>query len=82
MTSKRESWGDYYGYPKCCIRSFHSMLRKNILFHQISDVRKNATKNGFIPCAACAKKIVAGTITIEELISPNRQCPTPFTRGF
>ena len=79
MTSKNN--GEYFGYPNCCIKSFHVMLQKRLLFKDINEVRRNAAKNGFIPCLNCAKKIVAGKIKIEDLILPTRECPRPFIRG-
>lgn len=56
------------------------MLNENIVFREISEVRRKTTKHGFVPCLVCAKKIAAGKIKIEDLISSNRECPKPFSR--
>lgn len=80
MESKPKSYGVYYGYPKCCIRSFHKMLNNKLLASDLSEVRRKAAKNGFIPCLSHAKEIEAGKIKIEELILPTRQCERPFIR--
>lgn len=78
MTSN-QSKGDYYGYPKCCIKSFHIMMNEGLVFSELSEVRRKATKNGFVPCLVCAKKIEAGKIKIEDLILPTRKAPRPFS---
>jgi hypothetical protein len=79
MTSQKQCWGDYYGYPSCCIKAFHRMLLKDLKFNEISVERQSATKHGFVPCKNCAIKIVKGEIMIETLIQPTRQCPKPFS---
>jgi hypothetical protein len=78
MKSGKQSNGDYYGYPKCCIRAFHIMLLHKILFESISLERQTASKNGFVPCQRCAERIVSGEIKIQELILPTRRSPKPF----
>lgn len=81
MKSKNQCWGDYFGYPKCCIKAFHTMLIQDIKFNQISIERKRATKYGFVPCQRCAQKILEGKIKVEDCILPTRQCPKPFTQS-
>lgn len=80
MTSKQQSWGDYFGYPKCCIRSFHIILRTDTKWNMLSQERQQTTTNGFVPCQQCAERILRGEIHVHELILPTRQCPKPFIR--
>ena len=82
MTSERQSWGEYYGYPKCCIRAFHKMLVEDIKITEISLERRTAAKEGFVPCERCAKKILLGNTEIWKYIETHRQCPTPFKHAF
>jgi hypothetical protein len=78
MKSKNQCWGDYFGYPKCCIRSFHDMLKSGYQHKDLSHERKIVTTNGFVPCQNCAERIVRGEITIYELILPTRLSPKTF----
>ncbi len=73
-----KSNGHYYGYPQCCIKAFHVMLRNEVKFIDISQERQQVAKKGFIPCQACAEKILRGEKTTEDLILPSRVCPRPF----
>jgi len=78
MTSTKQSWGVYYGYPNCCIRSFHKLLLADTKWNEISQERKAVTTNGFVPCQRCAERVLKGEIQIQELILPSRQCSKPF----
>lgn len=79
MRSRLHCWGDYFGYPKCCIRAFHRMLVNKKEFKTISQERQATTQNGFVPCQRCAERILKGEIKIHELIQPTRQAPKPFS---
>lgn len=81
MTSKKQSWGVYYGYPSCCIRSFHTLLQTDTKWKDISTQQKQVTTNGFVPCQACAERILRGEVSIEDLILPSRQCNVPFRKA-
>lgn len=70
------SMGHYYGYPECCIKAFQSFIQ----FKKISSERQQAAKHGFVPCQACAERILKGEIQLHELILSTRQAPKPFNR--
>ena len=67
--------GKYYGYPRCCIKSFekHWGPPKPVQ-------SKIANRRGFIPCMACCKLIIDDKIKIEDLIK-NRECELSFPNG-
>ena len=79
MTSQNQSWGEYFGYKKCCIKAFHEVLETDTKWIQLSQERKVTTTNGFVPCQHCAEQILQGKMTIQDCILPTRQCPKPFT---
>jgi hypothetical protein len=81
MTSKKHCWGEYYGYPNCCIQAFHKLLLADTKFQEISDEWKTATCNGFVPCQQCAERILKKEILISDLILPTRKATKPFIRG-
>lgn len=64
--------GEYFGYPECCIKSFYDTP-----FEEYELRTQCSEGTGFIPCAACARKIAEGEIELADLIQ-NRICPTPF----
>ena len=74
--------GAYYGYPECCVKSFYSATRGfTVISHsERSDAQQKTSKNGFIPCEYHAGQILQKKITIEDLISPSRQCQRPFSK--
>ena len=57
--------GVYYGFPKCCIKSFPKTRNYD----------KN-NRTGFLPCETCYKK----NIKLNDLIE-NRVCEKPFPNG-
>lgn len=67
--------GEYFGYPQCCIKAFKE--RVPAMFRP--DVVQRAIFGGFVPCEACAKRVVAGEITIHQLIK-DRKCKTKFPK--
>jgi hypothetical protein len=73
------SYGEYYGYPSCCIRSFHDILlgKKNISLIQLNA----GNGSGFIPCLEHAKQVQEEKIKLEEIILPTRMCEGKFPHG-
>lgn len=75
-------YGQYYGYPTCCIDEFVGFQKDGVI--QPARFRpkeqQKAQKNGFIPCVKHAKEILQGKIHIEDLILKTRQEPKPFLR--
>ncbi len=67
--------GDYFGYPRCCQREFLVHLKTNTY----PSLRRAwaGQMTGFIPCAAHAEEVLAGTITLKDLIK-DRVCKKPF----
>lgn len=63
-------YGQYYGYPKCCIDSFkYSMHKKSNL--------QAEQGYGFIPCDKHTEDIYCRRIQLADLIQ-NRVCKSPF----
>lgn len=73
------SYGDYYGYPSCCIQSFHKVLlgTESISILQLEVGRGT----GFIPCKNHTHKIKTGECTLEQIILPTRKCTSAFPDG-
>ena len=70
VIENRCDFGNYYGYPKCCIKEFNNRYNKkppNKLQYKV------AKHQGFIPCIVCCKLIKHNEIKIENLIQ-NREC--------
>jgi hypothetical protein len=66
-------YGDYYGYPDCCIKAFEDYFYQRIEFEQLSLVRQKTSLKGFIPCETCAKKILSKELNIAKLINAKRK---------
>jgi hypothetical protein len=79
------SYGKYYGYPDCCIREFHTVLRagckeKRRKLKQKKEINYLVSNgSGFIPCDMHAMKIYKKEIALSELIK-DRECPHPFSQ--
>lgn len=69
-------YGVFLGYPDCCIQSFGDIAIPYFMRPQLT---KDASKQGFLPCESCAKKLLNNEITYDELINPNRMSNVPFT---
>jgi hypothetical protein len=70
--------GDYYGYPRCCIKEF---METFYTFGKRTDKQKKASNGlGFIPCVKHAEEILEGKIKVEDLILPTRKHTTPFLK--
>lgn len=74
MTSNIDYWGKRFGYPDCCIESF----KERVSFSKISEERRKASLYGYVPCEACAKGILTGSLDIQKSIQANRKEPRPF----
>jgi hypothetical protein len=73
--AKLIGWGNYYGYPQCCIDSFTNLFDPKTRSEEQEKVHWDS---GFIPCREHALEILAGKTTLEALILPTRQHPRPF----
>lgn len=71
-------FGDYYGYPKCCVKEFY-YIQPNFLKKKNKKNMKRTTNsfNGFVPCFKHACMIEKNQIKLDELIN-NRKCQVPF----
>jgi len=70
ITDQWQYFGNYYGYPKCCIDSFcyEPMTRSQ---------KRLGNGTGFIPCKKHARLISLRQTTLKELIK-NRIHTKPF----
>jgi len=73
--TRNAMYGDYLGYPKCCIENFGDIAIPFVMRHPDTQA---AAKNGFLPCPAHAKQLLNKEVTYTELINPNRKCTVPF----
>ena len=64
-------FGQYYGFPQCCIDDFGTRFRA-------PEEKRKLCGTGFIPCLKCNQKSEAELI---EIINANRKCPIPFPNG-
>lgn len=65
--------GEFFGYPKCCVKAF---LRR-VSGKKTKDKQLEVARAGFIPCAKHADKILKGEISIDNVIE-KRVCSVPF----
>jgi hypothetical protein len=75
--------GTYYGFPRCCVRSFVHPIKETgelMYFRDRPKIQRLASKNGFVPCLKHAKMIVDGKIKIEDLILSTRKHPQEFKK--
>jgi hypothetical protein len=77
---ERKSHGYFFGYPQCCIDSFQTNLKKRIKFQDLPLTQRQAAAHGFVPCEVHAEQILKGTLKIQDLILPTRQCTKPFLK--
>lgn len=71
----RQQYGNYFGYPECCVKSFIEKEKKS---KSQLIIKKMGT--GFVPCNKHAIDIINKKIKISELIC-NRKCEKPFPIG-
>ena len=71
--------GIYYGYPSCCIQSFIHDYGTNTVKRTSTQLQVHEN-SGFIPCHNCATKILAGEITLKQLIA-DRICSFEFPKS-
>ena len=67
-------FGEYYGYPPCCIESF--LKPTSALHHAVRFEDVPFAGTGFVPCQKCATERTEEEILAE--IASRRKCPTPF----
>lgn len=60
-------YGQYFGYPPCCIDSFCAW--RHMTPEGKDGLQFRMSKHGFVPCMECALKIEIGEKTAEGLIS-------------
>lgn len=79
MTPKERNYywnvGKYFGYPECCINSFIFNMETSLLYRKPEQLE--AATHGYVPCPSCARKLIAGEVTVDELVK-GRTCSTPF----
>ena len=76
-TRKLRFYGNYFGYPKCCINQFVKMV---LAEKTPTRLQKNiGEKTGFIPCSYCSWKILTKKVMLDELVQ-NRRCKIPFRK--
>jgi hypothetical protein len=89
MMDKCVEYGEYYGYPSCCIKEFNDFLSQWLPEEddakrvQIKDAKKLnfqvSNKTGFVPCDVHTQQILQHKISLEDLIQ-NRKCPGKFPK--
>jgi len=73
--------GRYYGFPRCCVRSFVEPFKTGgtiVLMKDRPKVQRLVAANGFVPCKRHARLILDGKIKIQDLILPTRKHPKRF----
>lgn len=78
-TTLNRTYGEFFGYPSCCITAFGDIA---IPFFKRPAISRAAKMNGFIPCPNCAVKLKTKQVTYQELINPNRKCSIPFKEEY
>lgn len=68
------TWGDYYGYPQCCIDEFVEDLKAG---KSPGERNLDGNYSGFIPCRAHTTQVLNKDIKLGDLIR-NRTCDTEF----
>ena len=72
-----ERAGKYFGYPKCCIKSFIDRVEAEE-YKMPSRIQQKVCKGtGFVPCSYCAWKVLSKQCTLKDLIV-NRKHRVPF----
>lgn len=60
FSSKEEQlrfWGEYHGYPECCITLFLQESHKAFWYNELPWYpNRNIRLDGYIPCKKCANK--------------------------
>lgn len=74
---KLRSYGNYFGYPKCCINDFVKMVIEDKTPGRIQE--KVGEYTGFIPCSYCSWRILTKNVKLDDLIQ-NRTCNEPFRK--
>jgi len=69
--------GEYFGYPKCCIRQFMEVYNIPANKTKYAICYTVSTNTGFIPCMEHAKQIMCKEIKLADLIN-DRKCDAKF----
>ena len=72
-------YGEFYGYPSCCITSFQKVVVGESPIH--ASQLKAGQGSGFIPCLECATKVINGICELKDIILPTRKCEGQFPKG-
>jgi hypothetical protein len=79
-----KTYGEYFGFPNCCIEFFGKEATEPNWFDKYFDIYPGLSERidgtGFIPCEKHMQMIVNNEVKPEQLIQ-NRQCKTPFPHG-
>ena len=81
MSSEKETkrilskQGEFFGYPKCCVKSFIKYLTGKGKRSCIQNITSHP--EGFVPCEKHARKIHRGEINVKDIIL-NRVCTVEF----
>lgn len=75
-TTNNRNYGEYLGYPSCCIEFFGDVA---VPYYERPSISIKMARNGYIPCPECAQKLQDNKISYEALINPNRKCSVPFS---
>lgn len=76
MQTYNQIYGEYLGYPQCCIKAFGDVAIPYFMRPQI--VQEN-TFNGFVPCIAHCEMAYRDKQGLIALINQNRKCSVPFS---
>ena len=85
-TEENKPIGEMLGYPDCCIQEFCNQPPEVLKHSTPSKGDKRRVKasyvdgnyTGFIPCAAHAKEIIAGKITLASLVDEEKRQKSEF----
>ncbi len=71
----KRDYGNYFGYPQCCIDSFLTKKNRNKSQNKVKRMG-----SGFVPCRKHASDILNRKIVFQDIII-NRKCKKPFPMG-
>lgn len=74
---KLRFYGNYFGYPKCCINQFVKMVLAEKTPTRLQ--RKVCESTGYVPCSYCSWRILTKQVVLDELVQ-NRRCKIPFRK--
>lgn len=68
-------WGQYYGFPDCCIQFFLKNAHEYYWFRKVYPEGTKADGTGYIPCPECSKLPMKEMV---DKINKERKSLTPF----